>query len=188
MINNSQKYKPSPNSLKNTFCVFVEVEHSEIEGLTIDYASKSGSQYYYTQQGMYRLANHWGRLANAKWRLIDLGLNENKFKVGFAPWENFYPDNDTDNCYYLEMDWESNQMQYQHKNNPAYNNKAILRNTKETQKRLKLARTILTKTQWAKHFHGMEIQELQTKIIQKLIDSNETIHQIKSDLMPHDKE
>lgn len=43
---------------------------------------------------MYRLSNHWGRLANSKWRLEPLEPETiSKTKLGYACWENFYPDN-----------------------------------------------------------------------------------------------
>ena len=96
-------FKPSPNSFKKTFCVFIEVELSCVEELKSDYQSESGSQYFYSEKGMYRLSNHWGRLANSKWRLIDKGISNSKIKIGFAAWDSFYPDNDYELLYYL--DW-----------------------------------------------------------------------------------
>jgi hypothetical protein len=62
-------FRPSPNSFKNTFCVFHEVLPDQIENLKLQYDSKSGSKYFYSKEGMYRWSNHWGRLANSKWRL-----------------------------------------------------------------------------------------------------------------------
>jgi hypothetical protein len=55
-------FKPSLIHLK-TLCVFKEQPISAIEGLTVQFESKAGSRYFYTQVGMYRLSNHWGRLA-----------------------------------------------------------------------------------------------------------------------------
>ena len=65
-------FRPSPNSFKNTFCVFHEVLPRTIDGMKPQYDSKSGSKYFYTKEGMYRWSNHWGRLANSKWRLEPL--------------------------------------------------------------------------------------------------------------------
>jgi hypothetical protein len=79
-------FRPSSKSFKNTFCVFQELPLSSLE-LTMQYASKSGSSYYYTKLGMYRVSNHWGRLANSKWRLEPMQTESgSKTKVGFAPW------------------------------------------------------------------------------------------------------
>ena len=87
-------FRPSPNSFKNTFCVFREIESKAIENLEVQFESKSGSLYYYTELGMYRLSNHWGRLANSKWRLeVAENNTASKKKLGFASWDSFYPDN-----------------------------------------------------------------------------------------------
>ncbi|SHJ17577.1 hypothetical protein [Flavobacterium terrae] len=175
MINH---FRPIPNSFKNTFCVFEEVSFQSIKDFQVSYSSESGSKYYYTEEGMYRLSNHWGRLANSKWRLIDKNLSEEKFKVGFANWEDFYPDNDFDKLYYLEWDKELNDILYQHKNNPDYNGTAILRTSKETQKRLKNARNILQLTNWAKYFET-DINVLREKIIGDLINTELSLDEIK---------
>lgn len=175
-MNNS--FKPSPNSFKKTFCIFNEVDLSSIEGLKYDYNSGSGSQYFYTDKGMYRFSNHWGRLANSKWRLIDKSLSTGKFKVGFANWEDFYPDNDFDKLYYLEWDKGLNDILYQHKNSPNYNGTAILRTSKETQKRLKNARNILQLSNWAKYFE-VDINVLREKIIYDLINTELSLDEIK---------
>jgi hypothetical protein len=51
---------------------------------------------------MYRLSNHWGRLANSKWRLIAADTEtSSKLKLGFAHWTDFYPDNNHDNVVVL---------------------------------------------------------------------------------------
>jgi len=67
--------KPKPNTFKNTFCIFIEADVALIENKKPDFSIKSGSEYFYTAAGMYRYSNHWGRLANSKWRLIDLAYN-----------------------------------------------------------------------------------------------------------------
>lgn len=172
------KYFPKINSLKKTFCVFEEVNSQTIENLKPDFKSESGSIYFYSNEGMYRLSNHWGRLANSKWRLIDKNLSKEKFKVGFAKWENFYPDNDFEKLYYLDWDKELGDVFYQHKNSPDYNDKAILRTSKETQKRLKNARNILQLSNWAKYFET-EINVLREKIIGDLINTELSLDEIK---------
>jgi hypothetical protein len=173
-----KKYFPKINSLKKTFCVFEEVKSQTIENLTPDYKSKSGSLYFYSKDGMYRLSNHWGRLANSKWRLIDKKISTEKFKVGFAKWESFFPDNDFEKLYYLEWDREVNDIMYQHRKNADYNGKAILRTSKETQKRLKNARNILQLSNWAKYFDA-DINELREKIINDLINTDLSLDEIK---------
>jgi hypothetical protein len=176
-------FRPNPNSFKNTFCVFNEVLSEKIENLKMQYESKSGSKYFYTEKGMYRLSNHWGRLANSKWRLEQIHPEtESKFKIGFAPWDAFYPDNAVDELYFIQPDYLNNSVNYQHKNNPDYDNKAILRTSFETTKRIKQARNILTLTSWAKYFDFDAIDDLRKVIVEQLIYTNKTLEEIKREL------
>jgi len=177
-------FRPNPNSFKNTFCVFQEVSLSSLKGLVVQYESKSGSSYYYSKFGMYRLSNHWGRLANSKWRLEPLEPeSESKIKLGFALWENFYPDNALDELYYLEANYLNNTVNYQHKNNPNYDNKAILRTSFETTKKIKQIRNLFALTSWAKYFEYDDLDALRKKIIEELIFTNKTLEEIKREII-----
>ena len=177
-------FRPNPNSFKNTFCVFDEVSIDAINRLEIQYDSKSGSKYYYTKKGMYRLSNHWGRLANSKWRLEPLEPETiSKTKLGYACWENFYPDNNWDELYYLEANYQKKTVNYQHKNNPKYNNIAILRTSFETTKRIKQIRNLFSLTAWAKYFDYEDLDVLRQKIINELIYTNKTLEEIKKDFL-----
>lgn len=175
-------FRPNPNSFKNTFCVFNEVSIEAINKLKIQYDSKSGSKYYYTKIGMYRLSNHWGRLANSKWRLEPLEPEtRSKIKLGFASWDTFYPDNALEELYYLEADYKKKIVNYQHKNNPNYDNKAVLRTSFETTKRIKQARNLFNLTSWAKYFDYEDLDVLRQKIIDQLIFTNKPLEDIKKD-------
>ncbi|WP_016989496.1 hypothetical protein [Flavobacterium sp. ACAM 123] len=177
-------FRPSSKSFKNTFCVFEELPLNSLEGLTVQYESKSGSSYYYTKLGMYRVSNHWGRLANSKWRLAPM-QNESgsKTKVGFAHWTHFYPDNVIDELYYLEMNYLNNTVNYQHKNNPDYDGKEILRTSFETTKKIKQIRNLLNLTSWAKYYDYNDLYALRKKIIEQLIFTNKTLEEIKRTLI-----
>lgn len=173
-------FRPSPNSFKNTFCVFQEVLSDKIENLKIQYDSKSGSKYFYTEEGMYRLSNHWGRLANSKWRLEPMEPEtDSKFKIGFAAWNEFYPDNAEEELYYLEANYTKNTVNYQHRNNPNYDNKAILRTSFETTKKIKQIRNLFNLTSWAKYFEYDDLDVLRKEIIEQLIYTNKTLDEIK---------
>ena len=175
-----KNFRPHPNSFKNTFCVFDEIDIEAISNLKIQYDSKSGSKYYYTKAGMYRLSNHWGRLANSKWRLEPLEPEtDSKFKLGYASWQSFYPDNAVEELYYLEVNYNKNTVNYQHKNNPTYDKKAILRTSFETTKRIKQVRNLLNLTSWAKYFDYDDIDVLRKKIITDLVFTNKTLEEIK---------
>ena len=176
-------FRPNPNSFKNTFCVFKEVDFILIQDLKVNFESKSGSLYYFTALGMYRSSNHWGRLANSKWRLEATNSDsDSKTKLGFATWDSFYPDNKEQKLYYLEVDYDKNTVQYQHKNNPDYTFEALLRTSLETTKRIKQIRSILNLTSWAKHFDYEDINELRKKIVDQLILTNQTLDEIKKAL------
>ena len=176
-------FRPSPNSFKNTFCVFRELLPETTEGMTVQYDSKSGSKYFYTEEGMYRLSNHWGRLANSKWRLEPMvPETDSKFKIGFAAWDEFYPDNADEELYYLEANYTKKTVNYQHKNNPNYDNKAILRTSFETTKKIKQVRNLFNLTSWAKYFEYDDLDALRQEIINQLIFTNKTLDEIKREL------
>lgn len=177
-----KNFRPHPNSFKNTFCVFNEVSPDAVTGLKIQFESKAGSTYYYTEKGMYRVSNHWGRLANSKWRLVAMEPETpSKTKIGFADWNEFYPDNATDKLYYIQADFEKNTVNYQHRNNPDYDKKAVLRTGFETTKRIKQIRNLQQLTSWAKHFEE-DIDILREKIITELIFTEKTLDEIKREI------
>jgi hypothetical protein len=177
-------FRPSPKSFKNTFCVFHEVLPDRIEGMLVQYDSKSGSKYYYTKDGMYRLSNHWGRLANSKWRLEPMEPEtESKLKIGFAAWNEFYPDNAEEELYYLEANYEKRTVNYQHRKNPNYDSKAILRTSFDTAKRIKQIRNLFELTSWAKYFDYDDIDELRKEIIEELIFTDKTLEEIKREFV-----
>lgn len=176
-------FQPKSKSFKNTFCVFTETDIKEMANLTLSYQSDSGSSYFYTEKGMYRLSNHWGRLANSKWRLVPMQPETtSRTKLGFANWNDFYPDNNQELLYYLEANFDEATITYQHKNNPNYDQQAILRTSLETSKRIKQARNILNLTNWAKYLEYNDLNELRAKIIKELIFSNKTLDEIKKNI------
>ncbi|WPR70537.1 hypothetical protein SLW70_11395 [Flavobacterium sp. NG2] len=178
-------FRPSPNSFKNTFCAFKEVDVNLIKGWQAQFQSKAGSSYYYTKEGMYRYSNHWGRLANSKWRLIPMvPATDSKKKLGFALWEEFYPDNAEDKIYYLKVDYLSNTVNYEHKNNPDYDGKAILRTSFETTKKIKQIRNLQQLSSWAKYFDYEDLDVLRKQIIEELVYTNKTLEEIKAELLP----
>lgn len=170
------------NFHKYTFCVFKEVTLDAISNLKLNYKSKSGSSYYFTEVGVYRLSNHWGRAANCKWRLQSESDSTNRTKLGFAPWSAFHRDNDSEKLYFIEMDFEKGQVTFQHKESGHYKPEFILRTASETTKIIKQIRQLLTTDSWAKHFAETNIEVLRKTIIVALATTEKSLHQIKSDL------
>jgi len=102
-----------------------------------------------------------------------------KTKLGFASWNDFYPDNAEKELYYLEANYIKKTVNYQHKNNPNYDKKAILRTSFETTKKIKQIRNLFTLTSWAKYFEYQDLDVLRQKIINELIFTNKSLDEIK---------
>jgi len=153
-----------------------------IECKKADYKSKSGSSYFFTDDGVYRLSNHWGRAANCKWRLQTTTSNPSRTKLGFANWSAFHPDNETEKWYFITVDFENQIVNYQHKFSPEFQEKFVLRTASETTKVIKSIRELLSSDAWAKHFENFEIEKLRKIIIEKLITTNQSLLEIKRNL------
>jgi len=167
------------NFHRHTFCVFHEANLSEIENRKPDYKSKSGSSYYFTETGVYRLSNHWGRAANCKWRLESSNGNTSRTKFGFALWTSFHPDNDNEKLYYITVDFDNETVSYQHKDSGNPEN-AMLRTASETTKTIKQIRNLFISDSWAKHFETNNVKDLKKSVIEKLIATNQSLMEIKS--------
>lgn len=177
------KYQLPAGFFKSTFCVFEEILPPNLNKNHFDFISKSGSCYYFTKQGMFRYSNHWGRLANSKWRLVSNGMvTDSKHKWGFATWESFYPDNPNEKLYFIQPDFSNNSVNYQHRNSPEYDHKALLRTSIETRKKIKQIRNLLSLTSWASYFEYENIDELRKKIILELVYTEKPLEEIKREL------
>jgi hypothetical protein len=196
------------NFHKYTFCIFKEVDVDAIKDLKLNYKSKSGSCYYFVDNGVYRLSNHWSRVANCKWRLVsssDVTLsavevpnsknaslvhaepsqstvevaNSNRTKLGYANWSDFYSDNDVDKIYFLEADYDSKTVNFYHKQSSNYSSNKVLRSSSETTKLIKQIRTLFEETAWAKYLNEDNIDILRKEIIEELIHSNQSFQEIR---------
>ena len=171
------------NFHKYTFCEFIEIEPNKISKIKTSYKSKSGSEYCFTEEGVYRISNHWGRAANCRWRLISEIKNPNqKERIGYAKWTDFYPNNETENFFYVEVKFDTKEVTFQHKNNPNYDEKAVLRNASETAKVIRQIKEILEADNWAKYLDYNDLEKLRRDVIQKLITTNIPLQTIKKEL------
>lgn len=166
------------NFYRHTFCVFREAYLSAIENKTVDYKSKSGSSYYFTEIGVYRLSNHWGRAANCKWRLESHNSNTSRTKLGFALWTDFHTDNDTEKLYFITVDFENQTVHYQHKDSTEYNDTLILRSAPAVTKTIKEIRNLFENESWAKHY-DIPMATLRSTIIHKLLTTDTSLLEIK---------
>ena len=181
------------NFHKHTFCEFQEVNASDIVNLKLNFKSKSGSSYYFTENGLYRLSNHWGRAANCRWRLKPIAkstsknqlqkstskINNSKDKIGYANWTDFYPNNDKDKLFYIEVNWITNDVIFQHKNNPNYKDHFVVRDALATAKRIQIIKEVLMEENWSKHLIFDTLKEVREAIVQKLIETDATFIKIK---------
>ena len=180
----TQKKYNKTNFHKHTFCEFTEVNSASIPNIEWHYKSKSGSGYCFTDEGVYRISNHWGRAANCRWRLISDIKNPNqKERIGYAKWTDFYPNNETENFFYVDINFDTEEVTFQHKNNPKYNGKAIFRNASETAKVIRQIKEILESDAWAKYLDFDDLEELRKEIILKLIQTSTSFAEIKRSLV-----
>jgi hypothetical protein len=148
-----------------------------------NYRSKSGSSYYFTEQGVYRYSNHWGRAANCKWRLIPAETNKGRTKVGYANWSDFYPDNDIEKLYFIEVDYSTQSVYFNHFKSNLYSSDKLLRTSAETAKIIKQIRVLFEETAWAKYLKANSIEVLRKEIIEQLISTNRTLQEIKKEYL-----
>lgn len=160
----------SNNFHKHTFCLWKEVSLADFEIQKPQFKSKSGSEYYFTDEGVYRTSNHWGRAANCRWRLVTLGNYKSQHtKVGFAKWTDFYPNDETAKLFFIQVDFEQKSVDFYHKDMPLYDGKAILRNANETAKTIKSIKMVLNEEDWAKYLVYEDLEELRREMVIKMI-------------------
>lgn len=166
------------NFFKHTYCEFIEVSSDIFKENPVHFKSKSDSQYYYTHEGVYRYSDHWGRVANCRWKLIaDKSFKNQQMHLGYAKWTDFYHLNDTDKLFYIEVDYQNKKVNFKYETNTEQTNH-FLYTALEAQKRVKHIRSLLTEDKWAKHFDA-DIEELRYNIITVYSTSNEQLTKIK---------
>lgn len=178
-----KKYNKT-NFHKHTFCEFIEVDAATIPNIEWHYKSKSGSGYCFTDEGVYRISNHWGRAANCRWRLISEIKNPNqKERIGYAKWIDFYPNNETEKLFYVDVNFDAKEATFQNKNNPNFDGKSVLRNASETAKVIRQIKEILESDAWAKYLDYDDLEQLRKEIITKLIQTSTSFAEIKRSLL-----
>ena len=161
------------NFFKHTFCEFTQDTSFEFPEDS-NYKSKSNSTYFYTKDGVYRKSNHWGRVANCRWKLISNEDYKNQqIVVGFAKWTNFYPINSSEKIFFIEVNFDT-------KNailtvSEKANNKFSF---SEAQKKIKDINQFFKSDKWATYYEE-DINILRRKIISEYLTSNKTIQEIK---------
>ncbi len=169
------------NFFKYTYCEFESKKIDFFEGKSAHYQSKSGSLYFYADDGVYRYSNHWGRVANCRWKIKGVeNYKSQNYYVGFAKWIDFYPLNDFDKVFYLEVDFNKQQARIKRIGNVANTDKFLM-TSEFVHQRLKQIQTLFKEYKWAKYFDD-DIDVVRKKLILGLVTSNKAIQQLKQQL------
>lgn len=165
------------NFFKHTFCSYKKVNQDFFDENNVHFKSKAGSQYSYTEQGVYRFSNHWGRVADCRWRLLsDEKIKNQNYYLGFAKWTDFYALNETEKQFYISVDFEKSIVEFYHKETKE---DVFVFFAETAQKKVSEIRKLLTDHKWANYFDE-DIDILREKVITKYINSNKTIQEVKS--------
>ena len=164
------------NFFKHTYCDFILVDESSLKIDQMHFKSKTGSSYFYTKEGVYRYSNHWGRVANCKWKLIsEEQLKSQLYYIGFAKWIDFYSINETEKLFYITVNFETKKTAFHHKKE---RKDVFLFFSAEARKRIAQIKVLLKEEKWA-HYFDLDIETLREKMIIELITTNKTLQQIK---------
>nr|WP_298660499.1 hypothetical protein [uncultured Flavobacterium sp.] len=161
-----------------TYCLFQQVALDTLPKTNPDYTSASGSKYYFTDEGVFRVATHWGRAANCRWRLIANTSYQNQQQAcGYARWVDFQPNNEHEKLFYITIDWVKQTATFYHKNDPSYAGQ-LCRTANETAKRLQKITQILQHDDWKKHCTVYDYDVAKQLLLDKLITTNSTVFQL----------
>lgn len=173
---NSLKIYNKFNFFKHTYCEFKEVSENIFTDNPAHFKSKSDSLYHYTDKGVYRYSDHWGRVANCRWKLLANDDFKNQEKhLGYANWVDFYHLNDHERLFYITVDHQQRKVNFNYKD---IDNPNQLFTALEAQKRVKQIRELFNNDRWAKYY-VQDIETLRYDIIEELIATNKNLQQLK---------
>jgi hypothetical protein len=104
-------------------------------------------------------------------------------KVGYASWSDFYPDNDQEKLYFIEVDYSNQSAQFNHYKSDKFTKDKVLRTAAETTKLIKQIRVLLDENAWAKYLKHESIEVLRREIIDQLITTNRTLQELKKEYL-----
>lgn len=159
---------------KHTYCEFktTEFNFSEVK----NYTSKSGSVYHYTEKGVYRYSNHWGRVANCRWKLTNVEQYKNQnWYVGYADWTDFYDLQSLEKICYLKVDIDKQKVFICLDNTENH----FLFSIQEAMRRKKEIMHFFNHAKWLKYVETDNINVLKKQILKELAGSNKKMKDIK---------
>ncbi len=176
-MNNYHKF----NFFKYSYCEFQMKEIAFFEEKKAHFQSKSGSYYSYTDEGVYRYSNHWGRVASCRWKIKGIESYKNQaYYVGFAKWIDFYPLNDSDKVFFIDVNFETKQAKISRITSEEISSNYLM-NAVLVNQRLKQIQNLFKEYKWAKYMDA-PIDELREILITKMINSNTSLDILKREL------
>lgn len=173
------------NFFKHTYCEF---EHRLLDGLELKthFKSKSGSSYFYTEDGVYRYSNHWGRVANCRWKIKGIETyQQQKYYVGFALWKDFFPLNSVDKVFYITVDLLRKKVQI-NKVSESVKTENYLYTIHAAFTKKKEIETVFKDVKWMQYYE-VDTSVLQQQIIDKILNSSKTLQEVKLELRQNNK-
>lgn len=169
------------NFFRFTYCEFEKQPKEFFKDKSAHYQSKSGSLYFYTDKGVYRYSNHWGRVANCRWKIKEVEeYKSQNYYIGFAKWTDFYLLNDVDKVFYIEVNFSLKQAKINRLGQDE-NTNVFLMTSEFAHKRLKQIQILFKEYKWATYFDE-DIAVLRTRLINNLIATTKTMQQLKREL------
>jgi hypothetical protein len=164
------------NFFKHTFCEFTQINNFQFPENT-NYKSKSESTYFYTNEGVYRKSNHWGRVANCRWKLLtNTSYKNQEIVIGFANWSNFHPINSSEKIFFIDVNFHEELAKI---NADPKNKKVSLYHFNEAQKKIKQINHLFKNDKWASYYNE-DIETIRKKMIETFINSNKSLQEIKA--------
>ncbi len=163
------------NFFRHTFCEFQQVPFFEFPEDSF-FKSKSDSCYFYSDGGVYRKSNHWGKVANCSWKILSLENYKNQQTIiGFAKWYQFFPINSREKLFFILVDFDNNTANIQTKKEDST---TALFTFSEAQEKLKKIRDVLKNDDWTKYFN-QDKKALKKSFIHEFLNSSKSLQQIK---------
>lgn len=174
------------NFFKHTYCEWTEIPIAFIEGKEPNYKSKAGSSYYFDEDGVARYSNHWGRAANCRWKLVAKEKKNSVYCLAYARWDSFYPNNELEPFFVICYDEVEKNVDFKHRD-ALNDSKAIARNAKETNARIKKINEILTTDDWFKYIDCESIEATRSLFVNELVYSDKKYNTIRQNLLNNAK-
>lgn len=145
------------------------------------YKSKSGSFYFYTEKGVYRYSNHWGRVANCRWKIKGIEAYKNQvYYAGYANWDNFYSLNTNEKVFYIEVAIKTGETII-HKLAANETSTYFLMTLDIAFKRSKEIKALFKDYKWALYYNET-VEVVRAALIQKLVNSDKPLQELKQSL------